>query len=75
MSIDFAQGQAAHLVAAGLGLIAGAVYFGVNMGLLSLAFISIPFIPWIRDIPRRVPMYRLIWREHYRSPDSPPTAS
>ena len=36
-SIDFAQGQAGHLVAATLGLIGGAVYFGVNMGLLSLA--------------------------------------
>ena len=36
-SIDFAQGQAGHLVAAGLGVVAGTVYFGVNMGLLSLA--------------------------------------
>ncbi len=36
-SIDYAQGRTGHLVAAGLGLIAGAVYFGVNMGLLSLA--------------------------------------
>ncbi|HEV2975318.1 MAG TPA: hypothetical protein VGX69_10045 [Solirubrobacteraceae bacterium] len=37
------------------------------MGLLSLAFICIPFIPGIRDVPRRIPVYRLIWREHYRS--------
>ncbi|MEA2638148.1 MAG: hypothetical protein QOE18_1205, partial [Chloroflexota bacterium] len=36
------------------------------MGILSLAFICIPFIPGIRDIPRRIPIYRLIWREHYR---------
>jgi hypothetical protein len=40
------------------------------MGLLSLAFISIPFIPGVRDIPRRIPIYRLIWREHYRSQPS-----
>jgi hypothetical protein len=36
------------------------------MGLLSLAFICVPFIPGIRGIPRRIPIYRLIWREHYR---------
>ncbi|HEY7829835.1 MAG TPA: hypothetical protein VIC06_04645 [Solirubrobacteraceae bacterium] len=37
------------------------------MGALSLAFILIPFIPGIRDLPRRIPIYRLIWREHYRA--------
>jgi hypothetical protein len=37
------------------------------MGLLSLAFISIPFIPGINRLPRRIPIYKLIWREHYRS--------
>jgi hypothetical protein len=37
------------------------------MGVLSLAFICVPLIPGIRSIPRRVPVYRLIWREHYRS--------
>ena len=37
------------------------------MGVLTLAFILIPFIPGLRDIPRWVPVYRLIWREHYRS--------
>ncbi len=35
-STDFAHGRASHLVVAGLGLVAGAVYFGVNMGLLSI---------------------------------------
>jgi hypothetical protein len=40
------------------------------MGLLSLAFICIPFIPGVRDIPRRIPIYKLIWREHYRSQSS-----
>ncbi len=36
------------------------------MGVLSLAFISIPFIPVINRIPRWIPIYKLIWREHYR---------
>ena len=37
------------------------------MGVLSLALILIPFIPGVRDVPRWIPIYRLIWREHYRS--------
>ncbi|MDQ6818517.1 MAG: hypothetical protein M3018_14090 [Actinomycetota bacterium] len=37
------------------------------MGVLSLAFILIPFLPGVRDLPRRVPIYKLIWREHYRT--------
>ncbi len=37
------------------------------MAALSLAFICIPFIPGIRDIPRAIPIYRLIWKEHYRA--------
>ena len=37
------------------------------MGVLSLALILIPFIPGLRDIPRWIPIYKLIWREHYRS--------
>jgi hypothetical protein len=35
------------------------------MGVLSLAFISIPFIPGVRDLPHKIPIYKLIWREHY----------
>jgi hypothetical protein len=26
----------------------------------------VPFIPGLRDIPRWIPIYRLIWRRHYR---------
>jgi hypothetical protein len=37
------------------------------MGALSLAFILIPFIPGVRDLPRRIPIYKLIWRDHYRT--------
>jgi hypothetical protein len=40
------------------------------MGLLSLAFICIPFIPGVRDLPRRIPIYKLIWKEHYRAQKS-----
>jgi hypothetical protein len=36
------------------------------MGVLSLAFICIPFIPGVNRIPRWIPVHRLIWREHYR---------
>lgn len=35
------------------------------MGVLSLAFVLIPFIPGVRDIPRAIPIHKLIWREHY----------
>jgi hypothetical protein len=35
------------------------------MGVLSLAFVLLPFIPGVRDIPRRIPIYKLIWRDHY----------
>jgi hypothetical protein len=40
------------------------------MAVLSLAFICIPFIPGVRSLPRVIPIYRLIWREHYRSVES-----
>jgi hypothetical protein len=39
------------------------------MGVLSLALILIPFLPGIRDIPRWIPIYRIIWRNHYRALD------
>ena len=49
------------------------------MGFLSVCFILIPFLPGVRDIPRAIPIYRLIWRDHYRdlrrAPSSPPGAS
>ncbi|MBS1846236.1 MAG: hypothetical protein JST53_17635 [Actinobacteria bacterium] len=38
----------------------------VVMGALSLAFICIPFIPGLNGLPRRLGVYRLIWRDHYR---------
>jgi hypothetical protein len=36
------------------------------MAILSLAFVCIPFIPGVRDIPRWIPIHRLIWRRAYR---------
>ncbi|HXR14143.1 MAG TPA: hypothetical protein VN740_05730 [Solirubrobacteraceae bacterium] len=39
----------------------------LTMGVLSLALLLIPFIPGLRDIPRWVPLYRYIWRDHYRA--------
>jgi hypothetical protein len=45
------------------------------MGFLSLAFVLVPFIPGVRDIPRRIPLYKLIWRDHYRTLTTPPTVS
>jgi hypothetical protein len=36
------------------------------MAALTLVFVMVPFIPGLRSIPRYVPVYRLIWRDHYR---------
>ncbi len=36
------------------------------MGVLSLLFILIPYLPVINRIPRWIPIYKLIWRVHYR---------
>ena len=36
------------------------------MVLLSLGLLFLPFIPGLRSIPRWLPIYRLIWRDHYR---------
>jgi hypothetical protein len=38
-----------------------------TMAILTLALVFVPFIPGLRSIPRYVPVYRLIWREHYRT--------
>jgi hypothetical protein len=44
---------------------ADALIFAV-MAVLSLAFVCIPFIPGLRDLPRHLRLYRRIWRGHYR---------
>ncbi len=45
------------------------------MAVMSLALLLIPFIPGVRDIPRRIPIYKLIWRDHYRTLESPAEAA
>lgn len=37
------------------------------ISVLSLAFLLIPVLPGINRIPRWIPIYKLIWREHYRN--------
>jgi hypothetical protein len=37
------------------------------MMVLTLALMFLPLIPGLRDIPRWVPVHRLIWRDYYRS--------
>ncbi len=43
------------------------------MTVLSLLFVFIPLLPFIRGIPRRIPLYKLIWRDHYRQQAQSPT--
>lgn len=45
---------------------ADALIWGLMM-LLTLGFVFVPFLPGIRSIPRLVPVYKLIWRDHYRN--------
>jgi hypothetical protein len=37
----------------------------LTMAVLSLALLLVPFIPGLRDIPRWLPVHRLIWRRFY----------
>jgi hypothetical protein len=48
-----------------LGANADAVIWAIMM-ILSLFLILLPLIPGLRNIPMRVPVYRLIWRDYYR---------
>jgi hypothetical protein len=41
------------------------------MMLLTLLLALVPFIPGLRTIPRKVKIYRLVWKEHYRSLERP----
>jgi hypothetical protein len=33
--------------------------------------LAIPFIPGLRDIPRLIPVHRLVWRSYYRPGPEP----
>jgi hypothetical protein len=45
---------------------ADALVWGLMM-VLSAVLVLVPFIPGLRALPRRLRVYRLIWREHYRT--------
>jgi hypothetical protein len=45
---------------------ADALIWGL-MALLTLLLLLVPFIPGLRSVPRLIPVYRLIWRDHYRA--------
>jgi Cytochrome b(N-terminal)/b6/petB len=40
-------------------------------GIGTILLLLVPFIPGLRDIPRAIPLYRLIWRSWYRSSRTP----
>ena len=42
------------------------------VGVLLLVLVFVPFIPILRDIPRWVPIHRLIWRRSGLSSPEPP---
>jgi len=44
---------------------ADALIWGL-MGILSLIFVLVPFIPGLRSVPRFIPIHRLIWRRWYQ---------
>lgn len=44
---------------------AGDLLVGLTVGLATLLLLLVPWIPGLRDIPRVIPVYRLIWRRHY----------
>ena len=41
-------------------------------GIATLLLLLVPFIPGLRDIPRLIPVHRLIWRGDYDQPAAPP---
>jgi Cytochrome b(N-terminal)/b6/petB len=40
-------------------------------GIGTILLLLVPFIPGLRDIPRAIPVYRLIWRPWYRASGTP----
>jgi len=40
-------------------------------GLATLLLLAIPFIPGLRDIPRLIPVHRLIWRRGWEDQGQP----
>ena len=46
----------------------------ILMTLLTAALALVPFIPILRDIPRWIPIHRLIWRSYYAKGKATPAA-
>jgi hypothetical protein len=45
-------------------------------GLATILLLAVPFIPGLRDIPRLIPVHRLVWRTWYRqAPPARPAAA
>jgi hypothetical protein len=42
------------------------------MVLLTTLLMLVPLIPGLRDIPRWIPIYRLIWRRYYADTKATP---
>jgi hypothetical protein len=42
------------------------------MTVLSMGLVLVPFIPGIRDLPRWIPVHRLVWKDYYRTYGSAP---
>jgi hypothetical protein len=38
-----------------------------RLGLATILLLLVPFIPGLRDIPRLIPVHRLIWRSWYHT--------
>ncbi|HUZ89821.1 MAG TPA: hypothetical protein VMU49_08330 [Candidatus Acidoferrales bacterium] len=47
----------------------------ILMTVLTAALALVPFIPVLRDIPRWVPIHRLVWRDYYRPKGHDPAQS
>jgi hypothetical protein len=43
-------------------------------GAATILLLAVPFIPGLRDIPRLIPLHRLVWRDYNKMNQSPPSA-
>jgi len=40
-------------------------------GVATVLLLAVPFIPGLRDVPRLIPLHRLIWRREWTQPEEP----
>ena len=48
----------------------GDIYIFTIIGVFMLALLLLPFIPGLRDIPRWIPVHKLVWKQYYRDNSS-----